>query len=113
MLDIYQRLQSLEVLGIKFGLENIRRMLDGLDNPDRSYPSILIAGTNGKGSVGAMLEAILIGNGYHTGYYLSPHLIDVCERIRVSSQKISNSDFQETLRKIFAVADHLSLTPTY
>ena len=113
MSDIYRRLHSLETLGIKFGLENIRRLLDGLGNPDQSYPSILIAGTNGKGSVGAMLEAILIRNGYHTGYYLSPHLIDVRERIRVLSHKISDSDFEQTLEKVFAVADRLSITATY
>jgi dihydrofolate synthase / folylpolyglutamate synthase len=112
-MSVYERLNSLETLGIKFGLENIRRLLDALGNPEQNFPSILIAGTNGKGSVGVMLEAMLFRNGFRTGYYLSPHLIDVRERIRVDCEKISESAFESTLSKVFEVIDQLSITPTY
>jgi dihydrofolate synthase / folylpolyglutamate synthase len=113
MSDILARLNSLETLGIKFGLENIRRLLQELGNPQREYPSVLIAGTNGKGSVGAMLEAILFQNGFHTGYYLSPHLVDVRERIRFDRKKISERFFDASLAKVFGVVDRLSMSPTY
>ena len=107
------RLQSLETLGIKFGLENIRKLLAELGNPEQHFPSILIAGTNGKGSVGAMLEAVCVKNNLRTGYYLSPHLVDVRERIRVNGQKISEEDFATCLDKVFRAMDNISLTPTY
>src|SRR4026209_2922591 len=98
------RLESLETLGIKFGLENIRAILKALGNPEREFPSVLIAGTNGKGSVAAMLDAILRENSYKTGLYTSPHLISVRERIRVQGQSISNEDFERVLEQVFHVA---------
>ena len=113
MSDIYERLGSLETLGIKFGLENIRRLLERLGNPERKYPSILIAGTNGKGSVGVMLEGMLHRNGFHTGYYLSPHLVDVRERIRLDCKTVSEIKFEASLSKVFDAMDQLSITPTY
>jgi dihydrofolate synthase / folylpolyglutamate synthase len=112
-MSVYERLDSLETLGIKFGLDNIRRLLDSLGNPERKFPSVLIAGTNGKGSVGVMLEGMLFRNGFRTGYYLSPHLIDVRERIRINCEKISEPAFESALSKVFEVIDQLSITPTY
>jgi dihydrofolate synthase/folylpolyglutamate synthase len=108
-----KRLQSLEILGIKFGLENIQKLLAELGNPEQHFPSILIAGTNGKGSAGAMLEAICVKNNLRTGYYVSPHLIDVRERIRVNGQKIPEEDFEKCLDKVFRAMDRISLSPTY
>ena len=113
MSDIYERLDSLETLGIKFGLENIHRLLERLGNPERKYPSILIAGTNGKGSVGVMLEGMLHRNGFRTGYYLSPHLVDVQERIRLDCKKIQEKAFETFLSRVFDVIDQLSISPTY
>lgn len=113
MSDIYDRLEALETLGIKFGLDNIRQILSALHNPERKYDSILIAGTNGKGSVGAMLEAALTKNGLPTGHYLSPHLVDVRERIRVHGRQISREAFEDVLSKVFHVAERLRITPTY
>ncbi|MCI0411486.1 hypothetical protein L0222_01660 [bacterium] len=113
MSDIYKRLESLETLGIKFGLENIRKLLEELGNPEKHFPSVLIAGTNGKGSVGAMLESICVKNNLRTGYYLSPHLIDVRERIRVNGRKISEEDFEKCMDKVFHAMDRISLSPTY
>ncbi|HWR83019.1 MAG TPA: Mur ligase family protein, partial [Candidatus Deferrimicrobium sp.] len=81
-------LLSREFFGMKLGLENITRFLDFIGSPQRAYPTIHIAGTNGKGSVAAMLDAILRAAGYKCGLYTSPHLVDMRERIRVNGRKI-------------------------
>lgn len=81
------------ITAAKLGLENITVLLDDLGHPQNNYPSILIAGTNGKGSVGAMLEAILRSGGLRTGLYTSPHLVEINERIQVSGQPVPPEDF--------------------
>lgn len=82
-----------EVLAAKFRLENIQILLERLGNPERAYRSVIVAGTNGKGSVSAMLDSILNQAGYRTALYTSPHLISIEERIRVGGEKISQGDF--------------------
>jgi dihydrofolate synthase/folylpolyglutamate synthase len=77
-------LGRLEHFGIKLGLDNINTLLDSLGRPERRFPSVHIAGTNGKGSVSAMLESILRAAGFRTGLYTSPHLVREEERIRVN-----------------------------
>ena len=74
---------------MKFGLEAMRRALDILGAPP--YPTILVAGTNGKGQVSATLSTISHQLGYHTGLFTSPHLIDFSERIRVDGRRIEES----------------------
>ena len=81
-----ERLFSLEQFGIKLGLENIHKLLDALNRPERAWPSVHIAGTNGKGSVTAMVEAGLRAAGHHTGRYISPHLAHIEERIAIDGQ---------------------------
>jgi len=76
----------LEQFGIKFGLENIRTLLDHLGSPERAFPSIHIAGTNGKGSVTAMIDTALREAGYRSARYTSPHLVDLSERFVVDGQ---------------------------
>jgi dihydrofolate synthase/folylpolyglutamate synthase len=107
-MNAYRRLEDLERIGIKLGLRNIKTILEELGNPQQSYPSILIAGTNGKGSVGAMLNSILIKQGYKTGHYTSPHLVDIRERIRVADNMISPELFETCLTKVFAAIDELT-----
>jgi dihydrofolate synthase / folylpolyglutamate synthase len=82
-------LYDLQFLGIKFGLKNIQSLLDHLGNPENHFPSIHIAGTNGKGSTAAMIASVLAASGYKTGLYTSPHLTDFSERIRINGVKIS------------------------
>jgi len=114
MTNICTRLESLETLGIKFGLDNIRAILKELGNPEESFLSVLIAGTNGKGSVAAMLEAILRKNSFRTGIYTSPHLLNVRERIRVQGDAVSEMDFERMLSRVFDAADAtLPSPPTY
>jgi dihydrofolate synthase / folylpolyglutamate synthase len=82
-----------EVLAAKFRLENIRALLDRLDSPDHTYKSVLVAGTNGKGSTSAMVESIVRHAGYRTALYTSPHLVQIEERMKVDGQNISREDF--------------------
>ncbi|MGA7552259.1 MAG: hypothetical protein WBW54_00820, partial [Candidatus Acidiferrales bacterium] len=77
----------------KFGLENISILAEELDQPQRAAPCAHIAGTNGKGSTAAMLEAILRTAGLRTGLYTSPHLERINERIRIHGENISDEDF--------------------
>jgi dihydrofolate synthase/folylpolyglutamate synthase len=93
--DCLQYLVSLgqELRGVKFDLANIRLVLEGLGHPERKYPSVLVAGTNGKGSTSAVLASILTSAGYRTGLYTSPHLVRVNERIQVDGREIDDHDF--------------------
>jgi len=78
-----------EHFGIKLGLENIGNFLADIGRPQNDFPSVHIAGTNGKGSTAAYIEAIMSRAGYRTGIFTSPHLSDFRERIRVGGKKIS------------------------
>src|SRR5207302_4503481 len=77
----------------KFDLAHMRVLLSGMDHPERAFPSVLIAGTNGKGSTAATLAAILRASGLRTGLYTSPHLMRINERIRVNGEAILDDDF--------------------
>jgi dihydrofolate synthase/folylpolyglutamate synthase len=80
---------SREFFGMKLGLQNITDFLSELGNPQLSYPTIHLAGTNGKGSSVAMLAAVFRAAGYRTGMFTSPHLVDFRERITIDGEKIS------------------------
>jgi dihydrofolate synthase/folylpolyglutamate synthase len=86
--DVLDYLLRLEMYGMKLGLDNISRILSFLNNPHKSYPTIHIAGTNGKGSTAAIMESILANSGYRIGLYTSPHLVEFRERIRINSRFI-------------------------
>jgi dihydrofolate synthase/folylpolyglutamate synthase len=77
----------------KFNLNHMRVLLAGLDNPERRFPAVLIAGTNGKGSTAATLASILQSSGVQTGLYTSPHLLRINERIRINGVDIPDDDF--------------------
>lgn len=91
--SIRDRLLALEQFGVKLGLENIRTLLAALDHPDRAYPSVLIAGTNGKGSVAAIVERALRATGRRTGRYTSPHLVSLTERVALDGAPIADDRF--------------------
>ncbi len=77
----------------KFDLAHMRVLLAALDNPERRFPSVLIAGTNGKGSTAATLASILRASGLRTGLYTSPHLVRINERIQIGGESIGDHDF--------------------
>jgi dihydrofolate synthase / folylpolyglutamate synthase len=91
----------------KFDLENISILSERLGRPDRAYPSLHIAGTNGKGSTAAFLEWILRCAGFRTGLNTSPHLEKINERIRVNGEEISDQAFAETFTRIQALNEEL------
>ncbi|HEX5071433.1 MAG TPA: folylpolyglutamate synthase/dihydrofolate synthase family protein [Vicinamibacterales bacterium] len=100
---------SLEQIGIKLGLDQIRALLEALDHPDRAFPSIVIAGTNGKGSVTAMVERGLRAAGYRTGRYTSPHLVDLEERFAIGGEPIAPAELDRLasrIRRAAAAFDH-------
>ena len=77
----------------KFDLDQMRALAEALGNPQLKFPSVLIAGTNGKGSTAATLASILQTGGYRTGLYSSPHLTRVNERVRINGEDITDDDF--------------------
>ena len=77
----------------KFDLAHMRVLLGALENPERHFPGVLIAGTNGKGSTAATLASILRASGLRTGLYTSPHLARINERIQIGGEQISDDDF--------------------
>ena len=82
-----------ETVAIKLGLKNVTRLLRRLGDPQASFPSVQIAGTNGKGSTAAMLDSIARAAGLRAGLYTSPHLVSVTERVRVGGLEISRVEF--------------------
>ena len=100
-------LESLNIFGIKLGLERIQKLLARLELPQERYRTIHVTGTNGKGSVSAMLAGILRHSGIHTGFYSSPHLVSYTERIRVDGQAISEQEFADCLSSIKVYIDQM------
>lgn len=91
-------LYSLQKFGMKFGLRNIRALLHAVGDPHRSFPSIHVAGTNGKGSTSSMIAAILSAAGYTVGLYTSPHLVSFHERIRINGTPIDKDALDRYVR---------------
>jgi len=100
-------LGHLQHFGIKLGLENVTTLLLALGHPQNRFPAVHIAGTNGKGSVSAVLDAMLRAHGLRTGLYTSPHLARVEERIRVDGRMIAPRRFRERLAGLKTVIDGL------
>jgi dihydrofolate synthase / folylpolyglutamate synthase len=110
---------SLEKLGIKFGLDNIRTICQGLGDPQQSWPSAVVAGTNGKGSVSAMVETGLRAAGFRTGLYTSPHLVRLEERFVIDGAPVSSGEMtaaiatvQDTVARLRATG-RLTTEPTF
>jgi dihydrofolate synthase/folylpolyglutamate synthase len=87
--DAFAYLSGLHRMGIRLGLDPVRSLLKRLHDPQNAFSSVLIAGTNGKGSTAAMTASILTTGGFKTGLYTSPDLIDFRERIRIDGRMIS------------------------
>ena len=96
-----------EARGIKFGLANTNELLSRLGDPHHSFRSLHVAGTNGKGSVSAMAEAVLREAGYRTGLYTSPHLVDFRERIRVDGECIGEREMLRLAEEVREIAEDM------
>jgi dihydrofolate synthase / folylpolyglutamate synthase len=91
----------------KFDLAHMRRLAEALGNPQRRLPSVLIAGTNGKGSTAATLASIVQAAGYRTGLYTSPHLLRANERMQINQEPISDAEFAMMYERVESVAQDL------
>jgi dihydrofolate synthase/folylpolyglutamate synthase len=98
---------SLERLGMKFGLENISRLCAALDHPERAFRSVVVAGTNGKGSVTAMAETALRAAGHRAARYTSPHLQRVEERFVIDGREVATGDLVAALGRVQQAAGAL------
>src|SRR5580658_4727088 len=91
----------------KFDLAHMRVLLEAMQHPERRFPSVLIAGTNGKGSTAATLASILRASGLRTGLYTSPHLMRINERIRVNGEEIGDDEFAGLHGEVDRIAERL------
>ncbi len=106
-------LYSLELHGIKLGLDNIHNLLSEARDPQHAYPTVHIGGTNGKGSVVAMLDAMLRAAGYRTGRFTSPHLCSVRERFLIDGEAIGAEALDGHIEFFRAIADRMEQSPTF
>ncbi|MBE9486329.1 MAG: bifunctional folylpolyglutamate synthase/dihydrofolate synthase, partial [Chloroflexi bacterium] len=103
-------LYSLQLFGIKLGLENIRKLLERIGNPQRELRIIHIAGTNGKGSTAAALANIFSAAGIRAGLYTSPHLHSFTERVRVNTRQITETEVVTLTKELRPYAEKLRTT---
>ena len=96
-----EHLDGLKRLDIRFSLDPISRFLERLNNPQNAYGTVLVGGTNGKGSIAAMVASVM-SRGFRVGLYTSPHLIDVRERIRVNGDMISQEEMDAWIERVKA-----------
>jgi len=96
-----------ETLAIKLGLRNTELLLNALDNPERAFESVQIAGTNGKGSTATMLDSMCRAAGIKTGLYTSPHLVSITERIKLSGAEITREEFAACTTTVRDVSEQL------
>ena len=112
--DTINYLYSLQKYGIKLGLDNTVKLLSCFNNPQASFKSVHIAGTNGKGSTSAMIASILQSAGFKVGLFTSPHLVSFTERIRVNNEEISESEVVSLADEIRdAVSQIKDFSPTF
>lgn len=101
-------LYSLKNRGAKYGIDRMRLFVDALGHPERNFPCIHVAGTNGKGSVCAMLESIYRAHGYKTGLYTSPHLVHQGERVQVDRHMLDADSIVEYTERLRPAAEAIA-----
>ncbi len=109
---------SLKAHGSKYGIDRMRALAEELQHPERSTPCLHIAGTNGKGSVAAMLDSILHAAGWRTGLFTSPHLVHLGERVQVNRERLTDGEAVDYVRELRPVAERIGrvdpeLSPTF
>jgi dihydrofolate synthase/folylpolyglutamate synthase len=105
-----QQLHSLELFGMRFGLDRMRRMMTALGSPERRFEAIHVLGTNGKSSTTRMTAAILERHGLRTGAYLSPHLVSYRERVLVNGRELDTCAFAAAVARASAAAERVNRT---
>jgi dihydrofolate synthase/folylpolyglutamate synthase len=105
---VQEYLFGLKTAGVKFGVDRMGILAASLGHPERAVPCIHVAGTNGKGSVSAMLESILRASGRRTGLYTSPHLVRLGERVQVNRQILAEGEITAYVRELQPVVDRIA-----
>ncbi len=107
-------LYNLQRHGIKLGLDNIRRLVSSLGNPQTSFRTIHVGGTNGKGSTSAIIASILRSAGFTVGLFTSPHQVSFTERIQINGDEIHEADVVRLAEEVRESASRLNdLSPTF
>ncbi|HEX6388291.1 MAG TPA: cyanophycin synthetase [Solirubrobacteraceae bacterium] len=101
-------LLSLELFGMRFGLERMRRLMTVLGSPQERFGSIHVVGSNGKSSTVRMIAALLRRHGLRTGEYLSPHLVSFGERVRVDGEDLTGARFAGAIERVRAAAEKVN-----
>ena len=96
-----------EIETMKFGLDTTRSIMQALGNPQCEYPSVIVAGTNGKGSVASFIHQALTASGFNSGIFTSPHLENIEERFRIKNNYISRDEFAGSFSRVLEAADSL------
>ena len=107
-IDPLDFLFSLERLGMKFGLENMTRLCEALGHPERRFTPVLVGGTNGKGSVTAMVDTGLRAAGHSVARYTSPHLIRLEERFVIGGREVATDRLRAAAARVQAAAERLT-----
>ena len=105
---VQEYLFGLKANGVNFGVDRMRILAAALGSPERRLPCVHVAGTNGKGSVSAMLESILRAAGWRTGLYTSPHLVRLGERVQVDRQPLTEAEIIAYVAELRPVAEALA-----
>jgi dihydrofolate synthase/folylpolyglutamate synthase len=108
--DAERHLRSLELFGMRFGLDRMRRMMTALGSPQQRFATIHVVGTNGKSSTTRMIAAILERHGLRTGTYTSPHLISYTERVQVGERDLDGDAFAAAISRAAWAAEHVNNT---
>lgn len=108
--DAERYLLGLELFGMRFGLDRMRRLLTALGQPQNAYPSVHVVGSNGKSSTTRMIAAILQRHGLRTGAYLSPHLVSFAERVRVDDRDAAPERFAAAVQRAARAAELVDRT---
>lgn len=109
----YAFLESLLMFGVRPGLDTTQTLCDALNSPQKSFGTIHVVGTNGKGSTSYYLSLILSAHGKKTGLYTSPHLVSLRERLRIGNIPVSEMELNEALLEVQQAAIQTKITPTY
>lgn len=105
---VQEYLFSLKAQGIRFGIDRMRMLVAALGHPERAVPMVHFAGTNGKGSTAALLDAILHAAGRRTGMYTSPHLVKLGERVQVDRRILSEEEIVAYTRELGPIAETIA-----
>ncbi|HEX4465626.1 MAG TPA: cyanophycin synthetase [Solirubrobacteraceae bacterium] len=105
-----RQLRSLELFGMRFGLDRMRRMMTALGSPQGQFASVHVLGTNGKTSTTRMIAAIIERHGLRTGAYLSPHLVSYSERVRIGERELTGEEFAAAVARATHAAEQVNRT---